>query len=404
MIAAFLLPFPLRGYRAPYLWVYYRLLSSFDERVLFITSEDYLCDPDTWRDQNRWELHTCNTQRLGYEVPTREQMDAHDYRFVSSGVLDALLLACGGNPLLAFKRMLSERVPCLDVAFDLIMSNLQARDIEVVLTWCNCPSLSAAAGKVGIRVLHLEMGPLRWPHYRPTAYVDFSGANGHSEAEQRYCVSGFNGAGLSTEMQHDFFFVDELTATPGALASLGVALQVEDDSNLLAFGNGFDNQGLLAYALFYHADDDVLVRAHPGSLFDLKPGRFAVDDSTSSLAFIQRCNKLLTINSSVGLEALLMGKPVEVLGDCPHRFITRTDDAYERSARLTFYLFAYLVPLQLVYELAYLRFRLSGPSEAEIVARHLDAYLGHADWRRMLRGGACGSIEAVLGTAFQQLD
>jgi len=41
MIAAFLLPFPLRGYRAPYLWVYYRLLSEMGERMLFITSEDY---------------------------------------------------------------------------------------------------------------------------------------------------------------------------------------------------------------------------------------------------------------------------------------------------------------------------------------------------------------------------
>jgi hypothetical protein len=29
VIAAFLPPLPLRGYRAPFLWVYYRLLTTF---------------------------------------------------------------------------------------------------------------------------------------------------------------------------------------------------------------------------------------------------------------------------------------------------------------------------------------------------------------------------------------
>ena len=72
MIAAFLLPFPLRGYRAPYLWVYYRLLSSFGERMLFVASEDYTRAPEYWQAQNRWEMQPGNAQRLHYQVPTRE--------------------------------------------------------------------------------------------------------------------------------------------------------------------------------------------------------------------------------------------------------------------------------------------------------------------------------------------
>jgi hypothetical protein len=100
MIAAFLLPFPLRGYRAPYLWVYYRLLSSFGERMLFIASDDYVRDPQHWQVQNRWELLPGNAERLQYQVPTRERMAAHAYDLLGEAVFEELLVQSGGNPLL----------------------------------------------------------------------------------------------------------------------------------------------------------------------------------------------------------------------------------------------------------------------------------------------------------------
>lgn len=375
MIAAFLLPFPLRGYRAPYLWVYYRLLSSFGERMLFIASEDYTRDPEYWQAQTRWEMQRGNAQRLHYQAPTREIMDGHDYGFLTETVFEALLADSGGNPIAAFRRLLSERVPCLDAVFAEILSQPSAEGIEAILTWCNCPSLSAAAEQKGIPVVHLELGPLRWPQYRPTAYLDFSGVNGNTEVERRYLESGFrSGVGFDIEALRRFFCQAGDGETPAARFNLGVALQVEDDSNLLAFGHGFDNQSLLVYAHLRHPDGGVLVRSHPGSLFALKPDWYQVDDSPDSVAFIRRCERILAINSSVGLEAMLMGKPVEVLGDCAHRFIVEAGDEPERVSRLAFYLFAYLVPMDLIYDSAYLRFRLRQPSEFEIVIRHVAAY------------------------------
>jgi hypothetical protein len=397
MIAAFLLPFPLRGYRAPYLWVYYRLLSSFGERMLFVASEDYTRVPEYWQAQNRWEMQPGNAQRLHYQVPTREDMAAHEYGFLSEAVYEALLADSGGNPITAFRRLLSERVPCLDAAFAEILSQPSAEGIEAILTWCNCPSLSAAAEEKGIPVVHLELGSLRWPQYRPTAYLDFSGVNGNTEVERRYLESGFRpGAGFDIEVLRRFFYQAGDGETPAARFDLGVALQVEDDSNLLAFGHGFDNQSLLVYAHLRRPDGGVLVRGHPGSLFALKPDWYQVDDSPDSVAFIRRCERILTINSSVGLEAMLMGKPVEVLGDCAHRFIAEAGDEPERVARLAFYLFAYLVPMDLIYDAGYLRFRLSRPTDGEIVARHLDTYLGGDGWRRGLDGTAETLIRHAL--------
>lgn len=394
MIAAFLLPFPLRGYRAPYLWVYYRLLSTFGERMLFMASEDYTQDPEYWRAHSRWEVQPSSAQRLQYQVPTREIMAGHEYRYFSETIFDTLLAESGGNPIAAFRDLLSERVPCLDRAFAEILSKTPAGDIEAILTWCNCPSLSAIAAEKGIPVVHLEIGPLRWPQYRPTAYFDFSGVNGHTEAEQRYLDSGFHTeAGFDIEALRRFFYLAEDGERPEARYRLGVVLQVEDDSNLLAFGHGFDNQSLLVYAHLQRPDGDVLVRSHPGSLFAPKPDWYQVDDSVGSVAFIRRCERILTINSSVSVEAMLMRIPVEVLGDCAHKFIATIDDARERAARLAFYLFVYLVPMELIYDSSYLRFRLRQPSAYEIAIRHLAAYgidIG------TLRQGSMGSIPRLL--------
>lgn len=396
MIAAFLLPFPLRGAPAPYLWVYYRLLSSFDERMLFIASADYTRDPRCWQDEQRWELVADNAQRLEYRVPTRAEIERHAYRFVDESVFAALLADCGGNPIAAFRRLLSERVPCLDAAFSEILEGADASGIEAILTWCNCPSLEAAAAARGIPVVHLEVGPLRWPHHRPTAYLDFCGVNGNTEAARRYLASGMRSiAGLDVAALRRFFHGGDAGAAPSREYRLGVALQVEDDSNLLAFGNGFDNQSLLACAQLRERDG-VLVRAHPGSLFTLKPAWYTVDDSPDSIAFIRRCARLLTINSSVGLEALLLETPVEVLGDCAHRFVAQAADAQERVTRLAFYLFAYLVPMALIFDAGYLRFRLARPSEAAIVNRHFDAYLGGEVGRRDLDATPDAAIQRRL--------
>jgi hypothetical protein len=394
MIAAFLLPFPVRGHRAPYLWVYYRLLSAFNERLLFIASRDYVRPPASWAIDCRWEMQEISGQRLGYAVPGDERMADHDYRFVPDDIFSELLAAHGSNPIAVFRAMLTQRIPSLERAFVECLRDTSADRIETILTWCNCPSLNAVAEAKGIRVMHLELGPLRWPDYRSTAYLDFTGVNGNTEAEARYGQSGFANTRYSIPRLRRFFATSAPPRLPAAEFDLGIALQVEDDSNLIAFGNGFDNQSLLVHAQLDDASQRKLVRAHPGSLFAVKPGSHTVDASPNSIEFIRRCAHLLTINSSVGLEALLLDIPVTTMGDSSYRHIAEAD-GHERSSRLAHYLFAYLVPMDLIYQADYLRFRLSDPGEDRIVRRHLAAYLGRPEIAAATASGP-EVIDAVL--------
>lgn len=376
MIGAFLLPFPFRGHQAPFLWVFYRLLSSYDEPLLFITGKDYLTPPSHHGWQQRWEIQDYSAQRLGYTVPDTRQIELHRYRLLPESLFNRLLQDSHDNPIAALRKLLTENIPYLEEAFAAILNDPECPPLEALLSWCNCPSLSAAAARCGVPVVHIEIGPLRWPHYRDTAYFDFSGVNGNTEAATRYrsleiCIPDLDTRQLQT------FFSKADPQDIGLLSpthDVGVALQVEDDSNLIAFSTGFDNQSLLAYTRLRYPGSIIAVRAHPGSLFILKPDWFSVDASTSSLAFIQSCRRIVTINSSVGLEALLLDTPVSVLGDCAYRYICEPTDRTETLSRLAFFLFAYLVPMDLAFSPDYLRFRLSRPPEPAIVGRHLAGY------------------------------
>jgi hypothetical protein len=373
MIAAYLLPYPIRGHRAPYLWIYYRLLTSFNESLLFIAGDDYTLPPDSWHAQNRWEMQAINQRRLGYDIPDSQRMARHRYASLPEDVFATLLAESSGNPVATFKRMLTERIPTLEAAFT---SSLRAADgdLEAVLTWCNCPSLSAAAARLDVPVIHLEMGPLRWPLYRDTAYLDFQGVNGNTEAAARFARSDLDLNGVDIEALRDFFRIETLPPAPGEIFDLGVALQVEDDSNLVAYGHGFDNQSLLVTARLMAPGGRILARAHPGSLFTLKPDWYTVDDSPDSVAFTRRCRRVLTVNSSVGLEALMHGIPARAYGDCAYRFVADAPDGAQRARRLAFFLLAYLVPMNAIFSLDYLRFRLSRPNDAAIVERHCAEY------------------------------
>jgi hypothetical protein len=378
MIAVYLLPFPVRAVKAPYLWVFYKMLTAFDEEILFLIGKDYLVDPSTFGAEGRWELGKAAHDAYGYRTPAAKDMARHTLKVLPDSLFEDMLAACLGNPVEVFRKMLSQRIPALEQVIESALSEAAAdgKQIEAFLTWCNCPSLSAVAAARGLAVVHLEVGPLRAPEYRPTAYVDFSGVNGDTEAAQRYFALGSDRIKLNADALLSFFYRGERLPPMSPSDTTGVALQVEDDSNLVAYGNGFDNQSTIVHArFFFESAGPIRVRGHPGSVFWIKQGQgFEPDDSRNSIEFIRRCTRVVTINSSVGLEAILMGIPVRSLGECSYKFILDERHPDEVVSRLAYYLFGYLVPRELLFDLRYLRFRIGKPTEAQIVARHVEHY------------------------------
>jgi GT2 family glycosyltransferase/glycosyltransferase involved in cell wall biosynthesis len=406
MISIFLPAYPFRGVKAPYLWFFYRVLTSIKEPIYFIMGEDYLSPLELWKKEKRWELEQDSQKRLGFSLPDLNDINnKNKINFIDESFFSDYIEMCYNNPDELFKKFITEIIPELEAEILSALNNVE--NIECVLTWCNCPSLNAAAKKKNVKVVNLELGPLRSPEYFSTAYFDFSGVNGNTEAERRYQESGYNfNENTQIEQLRDFFAnkpvahsstlqqmdeqpVESLNESTSAVAiahtseekfDVGIALQVENDSNIIAFSNSFNNQSLLDYAESTFSGKK-LIRSHPGSRFSLQEGKDTIDHSANSIDFISRCRNILTINSSVGLEAMLLDVPVTILGDCSYAFCNVINRS-ERANRLAFYLFSYLVPFELLFDVDYIRFRLSSPAEEEIMAKHVNYYISCGDGMR----------------------
>ncbi|WHF36669.1 GT99 family glycosyltransferase N-terminal domain-containing protein [Aeromonas salmonicida] len=376
MLAAFLPPYPFRAQAAPYLWCYYRLLCEWaNEPAFFITGRDYVRASGEW--EGRWECDPAVQSRLGYSFPVNTMPEQHHYAWLDENIFDNWLNKLNGNPIEAFRRFLCERDAEYERELEALLDAAPA-DLEAIVTICNVASLEAVCAARGIPVIHIELGPLRGPLYRETGYVDFLGVNGNTECAQRYAHCNDWLLSLTTRELLQFFLTHPETCQQLPAQSTyeyGAVLQVEDDSNLVAYGNGMSNLALLAAAWQKVAADDLLVRAHPGSPFALKAAQVCLDDSPNSLCFVALCRQILTINSSVGLEALLLDKSLTVWGDSSYNFILEAHDDAERKRRLSFYLFGYLVPFSLQLKPSYLRFRLGQPEQHDIIICHVSEYM-----------------------------
>ena len=378
MLTIFLPPFPFRGVEAPYLWVFYKFLHESEEALHFLMSPSYLQSTQYFVDAQRWEVEASSYDHLGYSSPSEDVLAKHHFSHFDDNVFTQLMESSGNNPILAFKRLLTERIPFLEKAIEAMLFSPGREKPDAIVSCLNCPSLEAVAEASGVPVIHIELGPLRAPNYRWTAYFDFSGVNGNTEAESRFqkVASTFDDQPTTVEKLREFFIACDYDFAPSTPdRSVGVPLQVEDDSNLIAYSNGYDNNSLIAYARHLEKKD-LLIRAHPNSQFAPKTIDSEIDDSANSIEFIGKCREIITINSSVGLEALLFERKVTALGDNSFAFINQATSEQDKVNRLGFYLFSYLIPFDAAFSPSYIRFRLQSPSELEILKWHMKTY-GH---------------------------
>ena len=382
MFAVFLPPYPFRGVKAPYLWLFLKYLHCSNEKILFITSPDYVEVINDETQHSRWEFDTASMASLGYSLPDEQSLARHEYLYLDHALYETMLAQHHHDPIKSFTTFLTESISELENELFSLLTKEIIQRVDAFVSICNCPSLEKVARALNKEVIHLEIGPLRAPMYRNTAYLDFTGVNGNTEARARYesCQTEID-ITCSMNDLHRYFL--EAISLPSSSENqvAGIVLQVEDDSNIIAYSHNFTNISLISYVRQQHTLENILVRAHPGSLFRLRDDIFSIDASANSLEFIQKCHSIYTINSSVGLEALLCEKKTNILGDCSYAFVAEEASGPTRVNAMAFYLFAYLVPFELIFNLEYLRFRLDHPAELDIVRKHLQFYSKMPDER-----------------------
>ena len=410
MIVSLSIPYNAR-YRSEsgtHLWFFYKQLADFSEHldhVTFIGWEKNFVSPENTAPDS-WEKSPEVQQQLEFTLPDAALFKRARIISVDQKMFAPLEEKFKSNNLVWHFLMTETYAPYMAFLRDTLQEIQKTEPVEAIVLCCNSPSAESVAAEMNIPVIHTEIGPLRKKQYLQTGYWDLSGVNGATEAKKRFlrsaeelqdsCLSRRQLLALFMEKE-DLAFIDTL---PEKIEfDIGVAGQVDDDSNIIAYANGFSNQELVKYASFHFGKDNVLFRSHP-----LAQSYFSsnLDLSEQPALFFKRIRALLTINSSMALEAALFGKQVMVLGDSP--FALLSDDLVknknagkEHLAELNFLCLNYIIPYAFLFDINYYRWRLSFPSEREIREKHLEYYCRKRGWKSIAEFKASVSVPEGRG-------
>ncbi|MFT3811482.1 MAG: hypothetical protein QM698_16340 [Micropepsaceae bacterium] len=385
MFVSYFAPYAVRNDPVIYQWVLYKQLRSIGaDDLAFLGDTAYLADPAKRIASRHSSANPDWMDRAAYVMPDPAVL-AGLKRFHLGGDILKPVIDQRLGPNLAWRQIM--RVPFQPLVA-LLKSGLSVLkrqgEIEAVLAWVNCASMRAAADEMGIPIIHAELGPTRAPQFRPTAYIDFSGVNGNTEASARYARFAAEGAPVPNLAPPEIMRAlgwSGAIGRPTPSHETGLALQIPNDSNLVAYGNGFDNFELTQFARRRWKTSELLLRPHPGYPISPDP-EIETDASPDAAGFIGRVKRIMTVNSSVAFEAMLHETPVVMLGECPFavggchpRSLMPRVDAKAWLQWLNFTAFGYLAPYEWAFDPAYLRFRLTKPTEAEIIGRHLSYWM-----------------------------
>lgn len=314
-------------------------------------------------------------------LPTEDELKNLDKIIWSNEIFLTLEQQVKSKNLVWEHILTREYKPLMELFDEQLQEIRDGCDVKAIVLWSNCPSIKAIAKKYNIPVIHNEMGPLREPTYLPTCYFDFSGVNGNTEAASRFennKLAEDNYSKFGRTALLSLFLKDVKPIRNFDEYEIGVPLQVEDDSNIIAFSNGFDNTEVINYSKSKY--NDVLIRKHPFGRVEYKD-IVTESESYSPQEFIALCKKIITINSSMGLEAMLWGKPSEIIGDSPFAFINKDDDLF--IEKLRFSLLNYLVPFDFLFNKEYYDWRITAPDEDSIAEKNLFFYAGYKHgWKK----------------------
>jgi Glycosyltransferase 99 family N-terminal domain/Glycosyl transferases group 1 len=382
VFVSFLLPSIFEGVRARHLLVFYKQLAAFGrDEIAFVGEPDYFRAPGDWRAEGRgeWQQGWQDT----YEFSPPDNLDGLIYQALPANLFAKRLAHQSSWNLYAW--MSRRRMPELEAAFSTALDALETwGPIDAILTVKNVPSIDAVARARGLEVIHCEFGPVRKPGYAMTGYWDLRGVGTETDAPRRFTV-------FQNDVQRGHIPIltreqllrllrraplPQIPAARDATFRVGLGLQGEDNT----YAVGLGPMDLVSWARRHVDRDELLIRHHGGAQTNCSDQLGVIDKSATATEFIAQCQSVMTVTSGMALEALLLGRQSVVIGDSPFQIASARSlsqaplDAEAELIALNFLALGYVVPLDLVFNAAYSRWRLTGPSESEIAERHRTWY------------------------------
>lgn len=302
----------------------------------------------------------------------------------------------------AWRNMILNDVLELENELLIILEKIKKKygEIQGILTWIRIPSLIKVAEILDIKVIHLELSPLRAPVYRTLIYFDYKGIHGPNQLKDRYEkfkreLQNDKINILTREKLRDLFLSAEfqdraVKCKKQPRFELGVATSYTDDVNLSVHYSECNNIDLINDAKHYYEESQISLRTHPG---DPHQAQFLFwgnrDDSKYAIDFILNCKKILAIHSNIIFEAMLFDKVPYVyakeslLGNFTLNHLSETDFEVD-DLFINYFIFAYLIPFEMIESEEYLTWRNSELTEIDIFNYHQSYYINSSLCKKQL--------------------
>ena len=392
MIASFVMTF-LTNKDRPYLWVFYRFLDMAKEyNWPIIAQEEYFEKPSVLKKMGKRELLDAERvkRQFGYNVPSDDDLDKIEKFIIPKEFIEELRRDYGSNNDM-FVGLLKKRNDKLESLLESFFSEMERKEeVECILALTSFPSLDYVANKHGTKVIKIELGALRTPTYFDTAFFDEHDILGNNSVEERFLrfqkeLDGdvdkpllLDRKEILAVMFEDKYlrYIFKLDQKPKY--ELGIALGTATWLPYIR-NSQINDEELLWLAEQKYSKNDILMRKHPGDFAGARYPQFeyCLDTSVNTIEFILKCKRIATLGSNLSFESKLLGKETAVFQKSSGYYMSAhnlDDRVLTPELFINFFVFGYLIPMEMMTDPTYIRWRLDCPSEIEIYNKHMSFY------------------------------
>lgn len=382
---------------APYLWWFYKGLDFAKRYHSAIVAQEIYCktSPAEFCKKGRKEVFdkAFVSEHWAYRLPHNNDLKTERIYMIPDDLIFEIVER-KGSVSDAFCYLLTQSDKCFSDFLNRVVDKIEGEcgeKVEGFITLMDIPSLTTAAQSRGIPVIHFELGCWREPNYLHTAFWDLENLYGGKSVEHRWdkfqkehkerpIAILTKQECLALLLQKDNLrLLEQYNRKPAK--KIGAVLGYVT-YELISSKTHLNDSELLYRAKKKYGIEGMAIRKHPGDPYGGQYPQYseAMDiQKKSTPEFILDCETIISLVSGSCIEAMLWGRKAITLLPSPSYFTSGHEIEGEGLCAgddfISFFAFCYLIPLEYLMDIDYIRWRLSEPTEREIYYKHLEFYL-----------------------------
>lgn len=362
-------------------------LSKAKENEIFIITHEYL-------DKNHRELFKNCGERF-YEEFEMRKISEEEYNLISKAFvpdrifenIEKKLITRTNTLMYLSKQRYYELEACLISLINEELKRRKETKVEAIFNCCECwESIRFLKKQYGCPVIPYVFSAIRKVHgYQQTLYSVNENGTLYSDAESKRRFEEYKK--IKNICVYSY---KELLVLFGKICNIPL-IKYLDNIPIYEAGicseafrinpNAFIELPITDDDLYYECNkhfpkEKIISRIHPLHYTQMGASRENVKNDPAS--FMLSCKRIIGSQSQILLKAMLWKRAVCMKGNTlDFSFLCSKDFTYEKPVDiegLNFFIFSYLIPDKLMFDVNYWRWRLTNPKEEEIYKSHLDFY------------------------------